>query len=607
MDIPAARPTFHLDVPPGSQHPGLTRLALGGLEWLCCFRQLNALHAAAGKLDPARPFADRLLDSLGAAYNISAGDRARIPATGPVVLVANHPTGGVECLALLSLLRSIRPDYKFLANYLLGAIPEFREECIFVDPMGGEGAAGRNVTPMKDALRFLRAGGMVVVFPAGSVSHYQWRNAAVTDGAWEPGIARLALAGRADVLPVFVNGGNSALFHAAGLVHPRLRTALLPREFLRHRGTRLEIRAGKPVPHARLAVFPDDGTCIAYLRQRTYALRHRGEPDAHRLTAPSDVPVAPREPSEVLDQEIRELPREQRVHAEGEYEIWTARSRQIPRLLLEIGRLREVSFREAGEGSGKERDLDRFDDEYLHLFVWQKAKQQVAGAYRVGHVDDLVRARGELGLYTSTLFRFRPELFKHMRPALELGRSFVRPEYQHSPALMLLWKGIGRYLVRNPQFRYLFGPVSISNAYPNYSRGVMVDFLSRLDFMSEWAKFVRPRRTFRSMRPTDQDPRMLGGGPSSLEDLSSLVSDLEPDGKGIPVLLRQYLRLGGRVLGFNLDPEFSWVLDCLVLVDLTRTEPSILRRYMGPEGAEAFLGFHAAQAPREKVTAGSGA
>lgn len=586
MDSTAARPTFKLDIPSGSSHPALAKLALGGLEWFCCFKDLNRIHDTARAMDPARPFADRLLEVLGVSYAIEPADLARIPAAGPALVVANHPTGGAECLILLSLLRKIRPDYKFMANYLLGAIPEFRNECIFVDPMGGRDAHGRNIGPMLETLRHLRKGGMLVVFPAGSVSHYRLDRRAVADGPWEPSIARLAVAGKAETVPVHVSGCNSLLFHAAGLVHPRLRTALLPRELFNKQGAKFELHVGKAVASERLAAFATDAERIAYLRERTLALRHRKTATPAPIQIPrSEESVAPPEPAAVLDCEIRALPIAQRLYAEGGYEVWWARAVQAPCLLREIGRLREIAFRAANEGSGKPLDLDRFDSDYRHLFVWQRDRREVVGAYRVGHADELYRASGELGLYTSTLFRFDPELFRRMCPALELGRSFVRPEYQRSPALMLLWKGIGRYLLEHPRYRYLFGPVSISNAYRTYSRGAIVQFLSQHGFLSPWARLVRPRRSFMSMR---QGEGMAG----NLEDLSALISDIEQDGKGVPVLLRQYLRLGGKVLGFNVDPDFSWVLDCLIVVDLTQTDRTILRRYIGAEGVTAYLKRH---------------
>lgn len=536
MDSTAARPTFKLDIPSGSSHPALAKLALGGLEWFCCFKDLNRIHDTARAMDPARPFADRLLEVLGVSYAIEPADLARIPAAGPALVVANHPTGGAECLILLSLLRKIRPDYKFMANYLLGAIPEFRNECIFVDPMGGRDAHGRNIGPMLETLRHLRKGGMLVVFPAGSVSHYRLDRRAVADGPWEPSIARLAVAGKAETVPVHVSGCNSLLFHAAGLVHPRLRTALLPRELFNKQGAKFELHVGKAVASERLAAFATDAERIAYLRERTLALRHRKTATPAPIQIPrSEESVAPPEPAAVLDCEIRALPIAQRLYAEGGYEVWWARAVQAPCLLREIGRLREIAFRAANEGSGKPLDLDRFDSDYRHLFVWQRDRREVVGAYRVGHADELYRASGELGLYTSTLFRFDPELFRRMCPALELGRSFVRPEYQRSPALMLLWKGIGRYLLEHPRYRYLFGPVSISNAYRTYSRGAIVQFLSQHGFLSPWARLVRPRRSFMSMR---QGEGMAG----NLEDLSALISDIEQDGKGVPVLLRSTLR-----------------------------------------------------------------
>ncbi|WP_181919479.1 GNAT family N-acetyltransferase [Alkalilimnicola ehrlichii] len=251
-----------------------------------------------------------------------------------------------------------------------------------------------------------------------------------------------------------------------------------------------------------------------------------------------------------------------------------------------------MTFRATGEGTGRARDIDLFDSYYQHLFIWHNVRKEIVGAYRLGEADKIVARYGKKGLYTRSLFRFGRPLLAQLNPALELGRSFIRPEYQRSfTPLMLLWKGIGAYVADNPQYRVLFGPVSISADYQTVSRQLLVDFLTANSYLPELARFVRPRRPFRQ---TMRHRNIALTIPTDAEQISQLLEQLEHDGKGMPVLLRQYLKLGGRVLGFSVDRAFANVLDGLIMVDLTETDPKVLARYMGRTKAAQFLAHHAA-------------
>jgi len=269
---------------------------------------------------------------------------------------------------------------------------------------------------------------------------------------------------------------------------------------------------------------------------------------------------------------------------------------QIPHILLEIGRLREMTFRAVGEGTGKAVDIDRFDHSYTHLFIWNREKKEVVGAYRLGKTDEIIRQQGVRGLYTSTLFCYKPGFFEHLGPALEMGRSFIRPEYQKSfTPLLLLWKGIGRFVVENPQYKTLFGPVSISDEYQALSRQFLVSYLKMSRYRSDMASLVKPRKPLhaKQLRGWDIDAavRLLK---DDVENISELISCVESDRKGVPILLKQYLKLGGEIAGFNVDPAFGNVIDGLIIVDLMKTEPRMLERYQGKEGARMFLAHHEA-------------
>ncbi len=308
--------------------------------------------------------------------------------------------------------------------------------------------------------------------------------------------------------------------------------------------------------------------------------------------APAMAPVVPAILPTLLRAEVEALPDAQRLVSSGSLQVVYARATQMPWCLQEIGRLRELTFRTVGEGTGKAADIDLYDAYYLHLFVWDADTAMIVGAYRLGLADEIGARYGRRGLYTQSLFAYGSKLLGRLNPAIELGRSFVREEYQRSYApLMLLWRGIGRFILRAPQYAVLFGPVSISSRYADASRRLMVEFLSTNNVERNMARHVRPRRPFRGERRTDRDGIDVAGI-TSIEALSQAIERIERDHKGVPILLRQYLKLGGRLLGFSADRAFRDALDGLIMVDLRNSDPRVLARYMGDDGAAAFLAHH---------------
>ncbi len=294
----------------------------------------------------------------------------------------------------------------------------------------------------------------------------------------------------------------------------------------------------------------------------------------------------------LLKAEIQALPPGQHLITSGQFSVYYARAEQFPWCLQEIGRLRELTFRAAGEGTGMASDVDLFDAYYLHLFVWDDKAGVIVGAYRMGLADEIVVRYGKRGLYTHSLFRYGDPALKAMNPAIELGRSFVRAEYQRSFApLMLLWRGIGQFIVQQPRYAILFGAVSISNDYEPASRRLIVDYLNANNIEQNLARHVKPRRPFRSGQMPDYD-RAEFAALSDIEDVSRMVRRIERDSKGVPILLKQYLKLGGRLLAFSADDKFKDALDGLIVVDLRASDPRVLARYMGDEGAANFLASH---------------
>jgi putative hemolysin len=558
------------------------------LERALAINRVNDIYSQSTGQPNTREFIGQLLENLDISWQAAASQVASIPATGPLLVVANHPFGAVEGLILAALLMDRRPDVKIMANHVLEKVPEFRDLFVLVNPFDTVSAPSQNLTPMRRAMRHLREGGMLGMFPAGEVAHLTW-SGRFSEMRWTMHLARLVRHAKCPVLPIYFAGHNSLMFQVAGLAHPRLRTALLARELFKLRGTRVDIQIGSPIPFNRLSQIQGDQEMSAYLRSRTLALASRVNPRP-RAVQKQLSPVIPPIPPESLAAEIAALRPEQRVAQAGDLAAYMASAEQIPQILREIGRLREITFRQTGEGTGRELDLDRFDPHYYHLFLWHPANGQIAGAYRVGFTHELLRAHGLNGLYTHSLFNIRRELFDRLGPTLELGRSFVRQEFQKSYApLLLLWKAIGHIITTYPENACLLGPVSISSSYQSTSRRMMVDFLNAYFAATEFEKLVRPRNALRFLPFTRKKKHPL---PSCPDHLSELVSDLEDDGKGVPVLLRQYLKFGARVLSFNVDPDFSDVLDALVYVDLRKTDRRVFVRYSSAEGYEKFMAYH---------------
>jgi putative hemolysin len=578
---------------------GLARLLKRPIESVFGLRAMDRIYARAWKMPKEIPFSDRALQGIGVRTGFSDEELRQVPKEGPVVVVSNHPFGGVEGVILLSLVRRVRPDIKAMANYLLGAIPEMREDFIFVDPFGAKNSAKANLRPIKDSLTWLKDGHVLIVFPSGEVSSFDRHTWRVRDPAWSASIAALVRKTDATVVPMFFTGRNSIIFNLMGLLHPRFRTLMLPRQLVNKKGKTLSVRIGTPLTTKALEPFSmDDAQLIKYLRFRSYLLAERETHRSRRFISlhppmmPPDPIIAP-VPSDILAREIAALPADSKLIAAGDFEVYIAPSAQIPFCLREIGRLREATFRAVGEGTGNEIDLDDFDPYYSHLFMWNKERKEIVGSYRLGMTDKILEEHGVHGLYTRTLFKFDERLMEKISPAVEMGRSFIRAEYQKAyTSLFLLWKGISMFLGQNPRYRILFGPVSITNEYREASRCMILASMRQTCMADDLVDLVKPKFPPKPPRFSEWCLKEYTEYLNDIDQVAGYVAEIEPDGKDIPVLLRQYLKLGGKLLAFNVDPDFSSVVDGLIVVDLLQTSPKILRRYMGNEIAEVFLKYH---------------
>jgi putative hemolysin len=555
------------------------------LSWMLALRPYRALYRRACTSSTSA-FCIRALRTLDIEIDLAAGSASSVPPAGPLIVVANHPHGIVDGLALADVVSRRRPDVRVLTNHRLAQIPDLEDLCLFVDVSRGRDSAARSLAGLRGALRWLKDGHVLVVFPAGSVAHGAWQTTATpVDSDWQDTVGRLALQSSATVVPAFIAGRNRRWFYRVGQLHHSLRTLLLARELLALRGGRIEIRLGRPMLLASGDGSARDGTQVtALMRVAVDRLAHSHAISASRtdlMTIDASDPAA-------LGREVQRLT-DQRLLESGRFEVFCAPASRIPSVLEEIGRLRELTFRGVGEGTGHALDLDRFDEHYLHLFVWNADAREIVGAYRIGCVDRILASHGIEGLYTSTLFRYDHRLLSRLGPAIELGRSFVRAEYQRSSnALLLLWRGIAQFVAQSRRYRVLFGPVSISSRYTDMSQHLLRAFLAQNARHRELADLVEAVNKPMDLRLSSG---FEGWSAGDLQSLDRLIASREPDGKGIPVLLRQYLRLNAKLLGFSVDAAFGDALDALMMVDLAEVDRVMLNRYFGSQEAARLVSF----------------
>lgn len=509
-----------------------------------------------------------------------------IPAEGPCVIVSNHPHGMSDGIMIGDIAMKVRSDVRIVVNEFLHCVRGMRPYQITVDVYGGEDARRANMSGMREILKWLHDGHCLIIFPSGSAASWSEEDGRVIDDPWQENMAAIIRKTKATVVPMHFSGQNGALFQFVTRRWKDKRSALLAREIKRDRRTLHQVRIGKPVPGSRLELLPSNAALSDYLRLSSMMLRYpdtaaSNNPGMPRTLAPVAEPVPPDE----LQAEIDSLPAEEHLlytHKSTGLQIYTAQGSRIPKLLHEIGVQREITFRSVGEGSGSACDTDEYDQYYDHLIMWDPAEKRIAGAYRMGRTDAIVKSRGITGIYNTEFFTFGNKFVNHVINGLEMGRAFITAAYQKHPAsLDTLWMGIGHFVLKYPRYRYLYGTVSVSSDYTERSRTLIHEYLKCHWLDKELAEDVQAKTPPRNMDLLSEDTRLLPEGLSDLRLFSAMVSDLEPTGRSIPVLLRQYLRLNGKMVSFNVDSDFGDTLDCLVVVDLHNAPDRLITRYCG--------------------------
>ncbi|MBI5541962.1 MAG: lysophospholipid acyltransferase family protein [Bacteroidia bacterium] len=523
--------------------------------------------------DSADEFIDAVIKRLNLKYEIREDDLKRIPLTGPFITVSNHPFGGIDGILLIKILCNIRPDYKIMASYLLKRLKPVEGFLLPINTFDLPDSKSRNLADIKNALIHLREGHPLGIFPAGRTSIYNPETKQIADAEWQYEISKFIKKTNVPVIPINFLGRNRSNVNVMSVIHPLLKSNRLPQELFNRKNRLINIRIGKPIPVNELDHFSNISQFGRFLRVKTYALgssidvkkfyryQHKQQSEAEKIVDAI--------PKEKLIEDISKIPKEHFLFKVNNYRVFCVPSFEIPNILNELGRLREITFREVGEGTNKSIDIDEFDLYYYHLFIWDDTEEKIVGAYRVGKGHDIVNQYGKKGFYLHSLFKIDDKMIPLLSESLELGRSFICKDYQQKPVpLFLLWKGILYFLLKHKDYRYLIGPVSISNQFSKMSKALITEFIKSNYFNDELAKLIKPRTQFTANFPEVDTDIILETTQNDLNKFDKLIEEIEPANFKLPVLLKKYIKLNARIIGFNIDPKFNDALDGLIMLDL---------------------------------------
>ena len=536
-------------------------------------------------------FLNAIVEEFHIKFEIPESDLKRIPKSGPYITVSNHPLGGVDGILLLKLMLEREPDFKIIANFLLHRIDPLKPYIMPVNPFENHKDAKSSVLGIKDALRHLSDGKPLGIFPSGEVSTYR-DGKLVVDKPWEEGAIKLIKKAKVPVIPIYFHAKNSWLFYLLSKLNDTLRTAKLPSEIISQKHRVIKVRIGKPIMPAEQDDYPDLESYANFLRKKTYILSRAFEQteDLGNLIKPPKNPkrIVTAASSQKMAQEVEQLKEgDCRLLQSKNYEVYFATADQIPEILHEIGRLREITFRAIGEGTNESIDLDKFDQYYHHLFLWDTDKHKVAGAYRMGLGKDIFKKHGINGFYLNELFRFEPELFDMMSESIDMGRAFVVKDYQQKPMpLFLLWRGIIHVTLRFPEYKFLMGGVSISNQFSEFSKSLMIEFMKSHFYDPYVAQYIHPKKEYKvKIKDADKD-FVFNESEADLDKFDKIIDELEPGNLRLPVLIKKYIKQNAKVVAFNVDPLFNNSTDGLIYIRISELPESTVRPVMEEFQAE---------------------
>ena len=533
-------------------------------------------------------FLNALLDEFNIKFEIPEEDLKRLPKDGAYVTISNHPLGGIDGILLLKLMLEQRPDFKIIANFLLHRIEPLKPYVMPVNPFENKKDVKSSIAGFKSAISHLREGHPLGIFPAGEVSTYK-DDKLIIDKPWEEAAMKLVKKAEVPIVPIYFHAKNSRLFYQLSKLSDTLRTAKLPSELLTQKNRVIKVRIGNPIKvtaqkeHESLADFTE------FLRKKTYMLANSFE----KKNILKDIPQklkTPKEPkkivtemsSDLIEDEILRLRKnDRRLLTSKNYEVYLAPAQEMPSILREIGRLREITFRAIGEGTNEAIDLDKFDRYYYHMFLWDNEANALAGAYRMGLGSKIYEEHGIDGFYLQDLFRFEPELHKMMSESIEMGRAFIIKEYQQKPMpLFLLWKGIVHTTLRFPEHKYLIGGVSISNQFSNFSKSMMIEFMKSHYYDPYIAQYIRPKKEWKIKLKDADKEFVFDESKADLNKFDKLIEEIEPGSLRLPVLIKKYIKQNAKVIAFNVDPLFNNAIDGLMYIRIADLPESTVKPVM---------------------------
>jgi putative hemolysin len=518
-------------------------------------------------------FNDAVLEHFNFSFQISSKDRARIPDQRRVLIVANHPLGSLDGLALLKLVSEIRTDVKIVATSLLNCISPLQSLFLSVDNLS-ESVSHRD--SMHQIVEALEAEQAVILFPTGEVSRIS--PLGVRDGKWKTGFLSLAKKTKAPIVPVYIGGKNSTLFYGLSSIYKPLGTMMLVNEMFNQKGSEILFRIGKPIPWESIAAMDLSKKAVAKLmRKQIYLLSKKKKKELFKPIENIIHPVRTR----LIRKELKASQLIGKTQ-DGKH-IYLFDYMPNSSVMREIGRLRELSFRQVQEGTGNALDIDSYDRYFRHLILWDEDELEIIGSYRIGEAAKILKAQGEAGLYTHSLFEFNQAFLPYLEHAIELGRSFIQPRYQGKRSLDYLWYGIGAYLYQHPEIRYMVGPVSMSTSLPELAQKEIASFYTEL--FGNDKRLAIPRLPFEFDPVNDFAPFKQVADEAEYKQAYTILKEKMDDfGVKIPILYRQYVELcepgGCEFLGFNIDPKFSNCVDALILVHIDAIKEKKHQRYI---------------------------
>ncbi len=518
-------------------------------------------------------FVNSVIEELNFQIDLLEKDLEKIPLRGAFITVSNFPMGGFEALILAKIINSKRPDFKIATSHKFYEILPLTDLTIPINEKTSK--SNQNLKCAKNILNYLDQGNCVGFFPAGKLATYNRTLKKVTDIQWDTKIIKLIKLANVPVVPIYFNDSFGKLFHIMGNFNPFLQSLLLQREMLNKRNSQISVRIGNPINKTDQDKFSDIWLYSRFLRARTYALRANIPIDVDKffkyksffkLKTIED--IVPAQPLKIIENQILKAKEEYLLYSQSNFDIICAPTEVFPDVLTEIGRLREITFREVGEGTNKSIDIDEFDLYYNHLVIWDSAEKKIVGAYRIGKGDEIIERYSIDGFYINSLFKINKNFIPVLKESLEMGRSFIVKEYQRKPlSLFMLWKGILFFLLKNPQYRYMLGPVSISQEFSELTKNLIVSFFGTYYFQENLAKFVKPRNNYKvEVEEFDRNIILQDIG-NDLNMLDKYVKEIDT-GSRIPVLFKKYISLGAKTLAFNVDPKFNNCLDGLMILDI---------------------------------------